>query len=136
MSATVTPRSPSKSRPARGDAAAAASAGKPKPAWQRWIAPISSLRLTVLLLALSIIVTFFGTLAQTEDGLYVAQQRYFRSWFSVWSPHNPDWKWLQIPLPGGYLLGVLLLVNLITSLTKFTLITALNASNCILNVTQ
>jgi len=71
----------------------------------------------VILLALGIVVTFFGTLAQTEDGLYVAQQRYFRSWFSVWSPHDPGWKWLQIPLPGGYLLGVLLLANLIAAHT-------------------
>ena len=48
-----------------------------------------------------ILVTFFGTLAQTEDGLYIAQQKYFRSWASVWSPHDPGWKWIKIP-PGGY----------------------------------
>ena len=87
------------------------------PAWKRALAPLSSLRLTVLLLALGIVVTFFGTLAQTEDGLYVAQQRYFRSWFSVWSPHDPGWKWLKVPLPGGYLLGTLLVLNLIAAHT-------------------
>ena len=73
---------------------------------------LSSLRLTVALLSLSILVVFFGTLAQTEDGLYVAQEKYFKSVLAVWSPHDPSWKWIKIPLPGGYLLGVLLLLNL------------------------
>jgi len=111
MSAPVTSPPPSKPRANRADAPAAAA----KPVWRRWIAPLSSLRLTVILLALGIVVTFFGTLAQTEDGLYVAQQRYFRSWFSVWSPHDSGWKWLRIPLPGGYLLGILLLANLLVA---------------------
>ncbi|MBL9173273.1 MAG: cytochrome c biogenesis protein ResB [Verrucomicrobiales bacterium] len=85
--------------------------------WVRWLAPLSSLRLTVVLLGLGILVTFFGTLAQTEDGLYIAQQKYFRSWASVWSPHDPAWKWLRIPLPGGYLLGTLLVLNLLAAHT-------------------
>lgn len=82
---------------------------------KRLLAPLTSLRLTVTLLALGIAVVFFGTLAQTEDGLYVAQSRYFRSWFSTWSPHTPSLKWIIIPLPGGYLLGTALLVNLIAA---------------------
>jgi hypothetical protein len=86
-----------------------------QPLWRRPLAVISSLRLTVWLLALSVVVVFFGTLAQTEDGLYIAQDKYFRSVFAVWSPHDPGWKWLKIPLPGGYLLGVLLLINLVAA---------------------
>jgi hypothetical protein len=82
---------------------------------KRLLAPLTSLRLTVTLLALGIAVVFFGTLAQTEDGLYVAQSRYFRSWFSTWSPHDPSLKWIIVPLPGGYLLGTSLLVNLIAA---------------------
>lgn len=80
---------------------------------------LSSLRLTVVLLVLGIAVVFFGTLAQTSDGLYIAQARYFRSWFSTWSPHSgPDW--IIVPLPGGYLLGTLLLVNLVAAhLSRF-----------------
>ena len=74
---------------------------------------LTSLRLTVTLLALGVAVVFFGTLAQTSDGLYVAQSRYFRSWFSTWSPHTVPW--IVLPLPGGYLLGTLLLVNLISA---------------------
>ena len=82
---------------------------------KRLLAPLTSLKLTVTLLALGIAVVFFGTLAQTEDGLYVAQARYFRSWFSTWSPHAEGWKWIIVPLPGGYLLGTMLLANLLAA---------------------
>jgi hypothetical protein len=79
---------------------------------------LSSLKLTVVLLALGIAVVFFGTLGQTSDGLYVAQQRYFRSWFAYWTPHNASFPW--IPLPGGYLVGTLLLLNLMVAhFTRF-----------------
>ena len=88
--------------------------------WRLPLTVLSSLRLTVVLLALSIAVVFFGTLAQTEDGLYLAQAKYFRSYWSVWSPHSADWRWLKVPLPGGYLLGFLLLANLLAAhLTRF-----------------
>lgn len=118
MSAPATSTPPPGSKGSRRPAADPEAVAPPaKPAWKRWLAPLSSLRLTVILLALGIVVTFFGTLAQTEDGLYIAQQRYFRSWFSVWSPHDPGWKWIQVPLPGGYLLGTLLVLNLIAAHT-------------------
>lgn len=79
---------------------------------------LSSLRLTVVLLALGILVVFFGTLGQTSDGLYVAQERYFRSWFSYWTPHGRNFP--VVPLPGGYLLGTLLVINLIVAhFTRF-----------------
>jgi len=81
----------------------------------RLLKPLTSLKLTVTLLALGIALVFFGTLAQTTDGLWVAQSRYFRSWFCTWSPHTPGWQGLILPLPGGYLLGVSLLVNLIAA---------------------
>lgn len=87
---------------------------------KRFFQFFSSLKLTVWLLALGIIVVFFGTLAQTEDGLYVAQQKYFRSLYAVWSPHDPSLKWIKVLLPGGYLLGTLLLINLIAAhFTRF-----------------
>lgn len=117
MSAPATSPPSSGSKGPRRAAAAPATVSKPARAWKRWLSPLSSLRLTVILLALGIVVTFFGTLAQTEDGLYVAQQKYFRSWFSVWSPHDPGWKWLKVPLPGGYLLGTLLVANLLAAHT-------------------
>lgn len=79
----------------------------------------SSLRLTVVTLAMSLVLVFVGTLAQVKMGLYIAQERYFSSIFVYWSPEGADWK---IPVwPGGYLLGGVLLVNLIAAhIKRFT----------------
>src|SRR5204863_8054657 len=47
-----------------------------------------------------------------DEGLYVAQNRYFRSLLIWWSPDNH----FKLPVyPGGYLIGGILLVNLIAS---------------------
>ncbi len=71
---------------------------------------LTSLKLTVVLLALGIILVFVGTVAQADEGLYQAQARYFKHWWvfgiNFFGHHVP------IPLPGGYLLGTALLVNL------------------------
>ena len=73
----------------------------------------SSLRLTVACLALGIVLVFAGTIAQVDLGLYKAQNEYFRSFFVCWTPHGSS---LRIPfLPGGYLVGGVLLINLISS---------------------
>ena len=71
----------------------------------------TSLKLTVTLLAFCIVLVFVGTIAQVDEGLYNAQARYFRQWFIF----GLDLFGKKIPfiLPGGYLLGILLLVNLI-----------------------
>ena len=73
----------------------------------------TSLRLTVTLLAFCIVLVFVGTIAQVDEGLYNAQARYFRQWFIF----GLDLFGKKIPfiLPGGYLLGTLLLVNLIAA---------------------
>ncbi len=79
----------------------------------RLIAFFTSLRLTVACLALGIILIFFGTLAQVEMGLFKAQHEFFRSFFVFWGPKGAHWK---IPvLPGGYLVGGVLLINLVAS---------------------
>jgi hypothetical protein len=79
----------------------------------------TSLRLTVVCLGLALLLVFIGTLAQVNEGLYAAQNRYFRSFFVYWSPPGADWG---LPVfPGGYLLGGLLLVNLIAAhIKRFT----------------
>jgi hypothetical protein len=79
----------------------------------------TSLRLTVVCLGLALLLVFIGTLAQVDEGLYAAQNRYFRSFFIYWSPSGAGWG---IPVfPGGYLLGGLLLVNLIAAhIKRFT----------------
>lgn len=71
---------------------------------------ITSLKLTVTLLALGLVLVFWGTLAQVDLGLYKAQNDFFRSFFIYWSPAGSS---LRIPVfPGGYFIGWLLLVNL------------------------
>jgi hypothetical protein len=76
----------------------------------------ASLRLTVVTLTLALVLVFVGTLAQVKLGLYLAQERYFSSIFVMWGPQGSDWR---IPVwPGGYLLGAVLLLNLIAAHLK------------------
>jgi hypothetical protein len=71
---------------------------------------LTSLKLTVVLLALGLVLVFWGTLAQVHLGLYRAQNDFFRSFFIYWSPAWSSWR---LPIfPGGYLIGWLLLINL------------------------
>src|SRR4051812_22565246 len=44
------------------------------------LSPISSLRLTVVLMALAIIIIFIGTLAQTQKDIWDVMREYFRAW--------------------------------------------------------
>jgi hypothetical protein len=82
----------------------------------RFINFFSSLRLTVACLVLALVLVFVGTLAQVEIGLYAAQAEYFRSFFVYWTPKGTHWK---IPfLPGGWLVGLVLLVNLLAAHIK------------------
>ena len=73
----------------------------------------TSLRLTVVLLACAIILVWVGTVAQADEGLFQAQSRYFKQWIvvgaSMFGHHIP------LILPGGYLLGTTLLVNLLAA---------------------
>ena len=96
---------------------------------------ITSVRLAVVLLALGAWLVFAGTWAQTEEGLYLAQDRWFKSlvvirhsvdgsWggFGVWGwikswflpQHLRGEGWWVLPIfPGGYTIGALFLVNVI-----------------------
>ncbi|HWD91605.1 MAG TPA: cytochrome c biogenesis protein ResB [Verrucomicrobiae bacterium] len=80
---------------------------------KRLVKFFTSLRLTVVLLAFAIILVWVGTVAQADEGLYQAQTRYFKQWIvigaSMFGHHIP------LILPGGYLLGTTLLVNLIAA---------------------
>ena len=85
----------------------------------------ASLRLTVVLLAFSMVLIFFGTLAQVETGIWETQKVYFESFIAIW-PYPQAWiaydqlHWLRIPMPGGYLIGGMLLFNLIAAhITRF-----------------
>ncbi len=82
----------------------------------RVISFFTSLRLTVVCLCLGLLLVFFGTLAQVDLGLYRAQNDFFRSFFVLWGPKGAGWR---IPVfPGGYLVGGLLLLNLIAAHIK------------------
>jgi len=77
---------------------------------------VSSLRLTVICLVSAMVLVFAGTLAQVHLGLWDAQKQYFHSLLVFWTPKGTDWK---IPVwPGGYLLGWVLLINLIAAHLK------------------
>lgn len=83
-------------------------------ALNRLVSFFTSLRLTVVCLVFGLALVFLGTLAQVHVGLYRAQEEYFRSFFVYWSPGNSS---IRIPwFPGGYLVGGLLLINLVASL--------------------
>jgi hypothetical protein len=82
----------------------------------RLVSLFTSIKLTVTLLVLGLVLVFIGTLAQVELGLYEVQSRFFQSFFATWGPAGASWK---IPVfPGGYLIGGLLLINLVCSLIK------------------
>ena len=85
----------------------------------RLISFFTSLRLTVVCLALGLVLVFWGTLAQVDLGLYKAQNEFFRSFIIYWGPKGASWK---LPVfPGGYLIGGVLVLNLIASqLKRFT----------------
>ena len=80
---------------------------------QSFIRFFTSLRLTVVLLALSLVLVFVATLAQVQLGIVGVQERFFRTFFvlSFWGQSH-----IPVPVfPGGYLIGGLLMINLIAS---------------------
>jgi len=76
----------------------------------------TSLRLTVVLLSLGLILVFLGTLAQVHEGLWNAQTRWFKELVVV--RQAGDAWWVPPIFPGGYLIGILLLLNLVAAHIK------------------
>jgi hypothetical protein len=116
---TVLESPPSRGKGAKAPPASSAKEGKPDRVdgfFTRLIAFFSSLRLTVVCLFLGMLLVFCGTIAQVELGLFKAQNQFFRSFLVIWAPTG-SWK---IILPGGYLVGGFLLINLVTAhFTRF-----------------
>jgi ABC-type transport system involved in cytochrome c biogenesis permease subunit len=95
----------------------------------RLLTPLASLRITVVLFALSLVLVFCGTLAMMNFGIKTAVDDYFRSYKVVWFPLQIFVQLGQVffgvaedahlsgsfPWPGGWLLGGLLLVNLLAA---------------------
>ena len=84
-----------------------------------FLKPLASLKLTVVLLALSVLLVFFGTLAQRHLGIWEAVDQYFRCWFAkvefkIFFPNSEKMTgWF--PFPGGFILGGLMLINLLVA---------------------
>lgn len=76
----------------------------------RLIAGLSSLKLTLVCLALLMALVVACTLAQVELGIHLAVERFIRSFIVWWSPEGSS---VRLPVfPGGGLVGGVLLVNL------------------------
>lgn len=69
---------------------------------------LASLKITVICLLLLFVLTFWGTVAQVENGLYASQERYFSSFYFLAAGF--------IPFPGAQLVLWILGVNLVCAL--------------------
>lgn len=75
---------------------------------------LSSLRLTVFLLGYSMVLIFIATVSQVHLGIHEVVEQFFRSWIAWWDVGPGDLVF-SIPLPGGLMLGCLLIVNLLAA---------------------
>lgn len=76
------------------------------PGWRAWLRPLASLRLTVVLLSLALVLIFVGTIAQTRLGVWQVVDQYFRSplvWIdlSFFRPGLPEAGAGSLPFPAG-----------------------------------
>jgi hypothetical protein len=80
---------------------------------ERVLDGLASYRLSVASLGGLFLISWLGTVAQVDVGLFRAQKIYFESWFFTERVGLfGDWR-LALPLPGGQLLMSLLAVNLL-----------------------
>src|ERR1700751_2096500 len=86
----------------------------------QWLKPFTSLKLTIFCLACAMVLVFLGTIDQVNIGVYEAENRYFKSFFLFFTLPGTD---LRIPwFPGGYIVGSLLLINLVAAhISRFKL---------------
>lgn len=86
---------------------------------RRVIAPLASLRLTVVLFAMSVFIVFAGTVAQIDKGIWTVVNEYFRcsvAWIDLQIFFPRAWN---VPggffFPGGWLIGAVLLANILAA---------------------
>ena len=100
---------------------------------QTVLRPVASLKLTVVLFAMAIFITFTGTLAQAQKDIWDVIGQYFRtpvawidlnvffprSFFPSWPAYLPDLRESRIsfPFPGGWLIGLVMAINLVAAHT-------------------
>lgn len=115
--------------PPSSDGAPSAPTARRKPGpVRKALSAVASLRVTVVLFALGIVLIFTGTLAQMDAGIGAVVKDYFRSLY-VWIPLQLFVRFGQVffgvpplahvsgsfPFPGGWLIGGLLLINLLAA---------------------
>lgn len=93
---------------------------EPKNLTLRVLETLADLRITVVLFSLAMVLVFWGTLAQVDNGVWTVVRTYFRSYF-VWVPlkvvffnainNTQD----VIPFPGGWLIGSAMFFNLLAA---------------------
>ncbi|MBU0676741.1 MAG: cytochrome c biogenesis protein CcsA [Verrucomicrobia bacterium] len=76
--------------------------------FQKIFRRLTSLRLTVICLGFLMALTLWGTLYQVDNGLFAAQQRFYRSWFFLAGGF--------LPFPGTRLVLTVLFVNLLCAM--------------------
>jgi ResB-like family len=81
---------------------------------------LADLRITVALFALALVLVFWGTLAQTDAGVWTVVQKYFRSAvvlvpLKVVLFNGVNDTKTVLPFPGGWLIGGVMLVNLLAA---------------------
>jgi len=76
------------------------------------LGPLASLRLTVVLFALAMVLILAGTVAQKYQGNWAVVDEYFRS---LWFMMPIGIAGVKVPFVGGYTLCILMLVNLLAA---------------------
>ena len=84
------------------------------------VAVLGSLRLTVALFAMAMVLIFAGTLAQVRHGIWIVMEHYFRTfwtWIDLQLFVPPDRFEIHggFPFPGGFTIGGLLIANLLVA---------------------
>ncbi len=87
---------------------------------------LGSLKITVTMFGLGILLVLFGTLAQDEQSLAEVKRLYFNSWLAIVPvdvlfpvtlfPHDAPYPG-RFPFPGGATIGLILMINLIAAKT-------------------
>lgn len=96
-----------------------------------WLDFLASLRLTVALLVLSMLLVLLGTLEQVHWGVWHIQKEYFSSWFCLYPLDRT--AGFHMPLPGGFLLGALLIVNLFCAHARHVKLSVRHFGNTIIH---
>jgi ABC-type transport system involved in cytochrome c biogenesis permease subunit len=89
--------------------------------WHKLLSPLASLKLTVALFAMAIVIILAGTLAQIDQDIWKVMGLYFRTPLAriplfIFFPRSleidPRWA---IPFPGGFTIGAMMMLNLLAA---------------------